>query len=33
MKRVLNAHAIHHQKSTAHTGVNFGFLYASRSAH
>ena len=29
MKRVLNAHAIHHQKSTAHTGVNFGFLYAS----
>lgn len=33
MKRVLNAHAIHHQKSTAHSGVNFGFLYASRSAH
>jgi beta-carotene 3-hydroxylase len=33
MKRVLNAHAIHHQKSTAHTGVNFGFLYASRSTH
>jgi len=33
MKRVLNAHAIHHQKSTAHTGVNFGFLYASRSVH
>jgi beta-carotene 3-hydroxylase len=30
MKRVLNAHAIHHQKSTAHAGVNFGFLYASR---
>ena len=33
MKRVLDAHALHHQKSTAHTGVNFGFLYASRSAH
>lgn len=30
MKRVLNAHAIHHQKSTPHTGVNFGFLYASK---
>lgn len=30
MKRVLKAHAIHHQKSTAHTGVNFGFLYASK---
>lgn len=30
MKRVLNAHAAHHQKSTAHSGVNFGFLYASR---
>jgi beta-carotene 3-hydroxylase len=29
MKRVLAAHAVHHQKSTAHTGVNFGFLYAS----
>ncbi|UCG36081.1 MAG: sterol desaturase family protein [Candidatus Bathyarchaeota archaeon] len=30
LKRVLQAHAIHHQKSTAHTGVNFGFLYASK---
>lgn len=30
MKRVLKAHAIHHQKSTAHTGVAFGFLYASK---
>jgi beta-carotene 3-hydroxylase len=29
MKRVLGAHAIHHQKSTARSGVNFGFLYAS----
>lgn len=29
LKRVLSAHAIHHQKSTAHSGVNFGFLYAS----
>ncbi len=31
MKRVLQAHAIHHQKSTAYTGVNFGFLYASKN--
>ncbi len=31
MKRVLKAHAIHHQKSTPNTGVNFGFLYASKS--
>ncbi|PNX46844.1 MAG: hypothetical protein BV456_11735 [Thermoplasmata archaeon M8B2D] len=30
MKRVLHAHSIHHQKSTAHTGICFGFLYASR---
>jgi beta-carotene 3-hydroxylase len=30
MKRVLKAHAIHHQKSIAHTGVAFGFLYASK---
>ncbi len=30
MKRVLHAHAIHHQKSTAKDGVNFGFLYASK---
>jgi beta-carotene 3-hydroxylase len=30
MKRVLNAHAIHHQKSTAHTGICFGFLFASK---
>jgi beta-carotene 3-hydroxylase len=30
MRRVLRAHGIHHQKSTAHKGVNFGFLYASK---
>jgi len=30
MKRVLNAHAIHHQKSKPHEGICFGFLYASR---
>ena len=30
LKRVLHAHAIHHQKSTAHQGVCFGFLFASR---
>jgi len=30
MKRVLNAHAVHHQQSTEHEGVSFGFLYASK---
>ena len=30
MKRVLNAHAIHHQKSKAHEGICFGFLYANK---
>ena len=30
MQRVLRAHAIHHQKSTPKTGVNFGFLYATK---
>ena len=30
LKRVLNAHAVHHQKSKAHEGVCFGFLYASK---
>lgn len=30
MKRVLNAHTIHHQKSKPHKGVCFGFLYASK---
>ena len=29
MKRVLHAHAMHHQKSTPTDGVSFGFLYAS----
>jgi beta-carotene 3-hydroxylase len=29
MKRVLNAHRIHHQKSKPHEGICFGFLYAS----
>lgn len=30
MKRVLNAHRIHHQKSRAHEGICFGFLLASK---
>lgn len=30
MKRVINAHSIHHQKSKAHSGICFGFLYASK---
>jgi len=30
MKRVLHAHTIHHQKSTAHKGVCFGFIIASK---
>jgi len=30
MKRVINAHTVHHQKSSAHTGICFGFLYASK---
>jgi len=30
MKRVLKAHAIHHQKSTPNSGVAFGFIYASK---
>jgi beta-carotene 3-hydroxylase len=30
IKRVLNAHAIHHQKSKPHDGICFGFLYASK---
>ena len=30
MKRVLNAHAMHHQKSKVHEGICFGFLYASK---
>jgi len=31
IKRVLNAHRIHHQKSTEHQGVCFGFLWASKT--
>ena len=30
IKRILNAHGIHHAMSTPKTGVNFGFLYASK---
>jgi beta-carotene 3-hydroxylase len=30
IKRILNAHAIHHQKSKAYDGICFGFLYASK---
>lgn len=30
MKKLLKAHAIHHGKSTAKTGVNFGFLIVTR---
>jgi beta-carotene 3-hydroxylase len=30
IKRILNAHGIHHAMSTPKTGINFGFLYASR---
>jgi beta-carotene 3-hydroxylase len=30
MKRVLNAHSFHHQKSKPHEGICFGFLYASK---
>jgi len=30
IQRVLHAHSIHHQKSKAHEGVCFGFLYASK---
>lgn len=30
IKRVLNAHRVHHQKSTDHKGICFGFLYASK---
>jgi hypothetical protein len=30
LKRIINAHATHHQKSSALKGVAFGFLYASR---
>lgn len=30
IKRVLHAHSIHHQKSTANKGICFGFIYASK---
>jgi beta-carotene 3-hydroxylase len=30
LKRIIRAHATHHQKSSAQQGVAFGFLYASR---
>ena len=30
IKRVLHAHTVHHQKSKAHEGVCFGFLYAQK---
>lgn len=32
IKRILTAHGIHHAKSTPKTGVNFGFLYASKNS-
>jgi len=30
IKRVIKAHSVHHQKSKAHEGICFGFLYASK---
>lgn len=30
IKRVINAHRVHHQKSKAHEGICFGFLIASK---
>lgn len=30
IKRILNAHKVHHQKSKPHKGICFGFLYASK---
>jgi len=30
IKRILHAHSIHHQKSTAKKGICFGFLYANK---
>ncbi len=30
LDRILNAHGVHHAKSTPKTGVCFGFLYASK---
>jgi beta-carotene 3-hydroxylase len=30
IKRILNAHGLHHAMSTPKTGINFGFLYADK---
>ncbi len=30
IRRILNAHAVHHQVSTSDSGVCFGFLYADK---
>ncbi len=30
IKRVINAHRMHHQRSTATSGINFGFFLASK---
>jgi len=30
LKRIIRAHAAHHQKSTRYQGVSFGFLWAPR---
>jgi len=30
LRRILNAHAVHHQKSKANEGICFGFLYANK---
>ncbi|MEM0466007.1 MAG: sterol desaturase family protein [Candidatus Thermoplasmatota archaeon] len=30
LKRVLHAHAVHHQKNTAHQGICFAFMYAQK---
>jgi len=30
IKRILNAHAMHHKASTSNSGVCFGFLYANK---
>ena len=30
IKRILHAHSIHHQKSSAKKGICFGFLYANK---
>jgi len=30
IKRILHAHAVHHQASTSNSGICFGFLYANK---